>query len=237
MLTIIGTIVGGGIVGIPFSTLKIGIWLALVVHILNLVGGLYSVYLLLEAKDITGLASFSELGYFWFGRLSIFMINILVSMTQLGLTIIYFMIIGSIGNGLFKYFFLNEFTSAYGTQITIILAAIILLYFSIKKEIQELYTAGFLLLAGVIIFMITMILLLLIDGIGDFDFEEISRPKFDVQMFANIPTVFLSYGFQTSFFPAFQSLTEIIIIISNSIFHQFKKWELIVKLRPIEMEY
>ena len=64
MLTIIGTIVGGGIVGIPFSTLKIGIWLAIIVHALNLIGGIYSVYLLLEAKDITGLASFSELGYF-----------------------------------------------------------------------------------------------------------------------------------------------------------------------------
>ena len=129
-------------------------------------------------------------------------------MTQLGLTIIYFMIIGSIGNGLFKYFFSYDFTNLYGAQITIIASGIFLLYFSIKKEIQELYVAGFLLLAGVVIFMITMTLLLLIDGVGDFDYEEISRPKFDVEMFANIPTVFLAYGFQTSFFPAFQSLNE-----------------------------
>lgn len=64
MLTIVGTIIGGGIVGIPFATLKTGIWLVLVVHALNFVWGIYSVHLLLEAKNISGLASFSELGYY-----------------------------------------------------------------------------------------------------------------------------------------------------------------------------
>jgi riboflavin synthase alpha subunit len=32
MLTLVGTIVGGGIVGIPYATLQTGIWLVLVVH-------------------------------------------------------------------------------------------------------------------------------------------------------------------------------------------------------------
>mmetsp|Transcript_4759 Transcript_4759/g.4488 ORF Transcript_4759/g.4488 Transcript_4759/m.4488 type:complete len:122 (+) Transcript_4759:37-402(+) len=64
MLTIVGTIIGGGIVGIPFATLQTGIWLVLVVHTLNFIWGIYSVHLLLEAKDISGLSSFSELGYY-----------------------------------------------------------------------------------------------------------------------------------------------------------------------------
>ena len=65
LLTIVGTIIGGAIVGIPYATLKTGIWIMLGLHLLNFVWGVYSVYLLLEAKNISGLASFSELGYKW----------------------------------------------------------------------------------------------------------------------------------------------------------------------------
>ena len=64
MLTIVGTIIGGGIVGIPYASLQTGIWLVFAVHALNFVWGIYSVHLLLEAKNISGLASFSELGYY-----------------------------------------------------------------------------------------------------------------------------------------------------------------------------
>ena len=64
MLTLIGTIVGGGVVGIPFATLKTGIWLGLAIHLFNFIGGIYSVHLLLETKNFTGLASFSEVGFF-----------------------------------------------------------------------------------------------------------------------------------------------------------------------------
>ena len=35
LLTIVGTIIGGGIVGIPYATLKTGIWLMLGLHLLN----------------------------------------------------------------------------------------------------------------------------------------------------------------------------------------------------------
>ena len=82
LLTIVGTIIGGGIVGIPYATLKTGIWLMLGLHFLNFVWGIYSVHLLLEAKNISGLASFSELGYYAFGRSSIFLINGLVALAQ-----------------------------------------------------------------------------------------------------------------------------------------------------------
>lgn len=207
MLTIVGTIIGGGIVGIPFATLKTGIWLVLGVHGLNFIWGLYSVHLLLEAKNITGLASFSELGYYCFGRASIFMINGLVAIAQCGMPIVYFMIIGDIGHGLLQKIDKIDGTWWSGTQFPILVVAVLLFFFAIKKEIQELKSAGFILLLGVVFFVIAMTILLIIEGISDdFSMSDLSKPKFDLDMLANVPTIFLAYGFQSAFFPAYQSL-------------------------------
>jgi hypothetical protein len=35
--TLVGTIIGGGIVGIPYATLQSGFWLGLIIHALNIV--------------------------------------------------------------------------------------------------------------------------------------------------------------------------------------------------------
>lgn len=208
MLTIVGTIIGGGIVGIPFATLKTGIWLVLVVHALNFIWGLYSVHLLLEAKNISGLSSFSELGYYCFGRSSIFMINGLVAIAQCGMPIVYFMIVGDIGKGLLSKIDKLHDTILVDKQFSILVVAALLFYFAIKKEIQELKGAGFVLLAGVIMFVFFMVILLIKDGTGEFDFADLSKPKFDFDMLANVPTIFLAYGFQSAFFPAYQSIKD-----------------------------
>lgn len=206
MLTLVGTIIGGGIVGIPFATLQTGIWLVLVVHVLNFIWGVYSVHLLLEAKNISGLASFSELGFYCFGRASIFIINGLIVLAQCGMPIIYFMIVGDIGKGLLQKIDKLDGTFWAEKQFPILVVAALLFYFAIKKEIQELKGAGFVLLVGVLFFIVAMVILLSTKGTQDFDFSEISKPKFDINMLANVPTLFISYGFQSAFFPAFSSL-------------------------------
>lgn len=51
-----------------------------------------------------------------------------------------------------------------------------------------------------------MTVLLITEGTDNFSFAEISKPKFDINMLANVPTLFISYGFQSAFFPVYQSL-------------------------------
>jgi amino acid permease len=206
MLTIVGTIIGGGIVGIPYATLQTGIWLVLAVHALNFVWGIYSVHLLLEAKNISGLASFSELGFYCFGRASIFIINSIIVLAQCGMPIVYFMIVGAIGEGLLEKIGKIEGTFWASKQFPILVVALLLFYFAIKKEIQELKSAGFVLLAGVVCFIIAMTVLLIVEGTENFHFGEVSKPKFDLNMLANVPTLFISYGFQSAFFPTFSAL-------------------------------
>ena len=54
MLTCIGIIIGGGIVGLPFALLESGLFLGLLLNLLNVFIGTYSCHLLLKAKNITG---------------------------------------------------------------------------------------------------------------------------------------------------------------------------------------
>jgi len=53
-----------------------------------------------------------------------------------------------------------------------------------------------------------MIVLLITEGTENFNFGEVSEPKFDINMLANIPTLFISYAFQSAFFPMYQSLKD-----------------------------
>lgn len=55
-LTYVGTIIGGGVVGLPYAMTKTGFILGFVVNILNIMVGQYSCFLLLQAKNYSGLA-------------------------------------------------------------------------------------------------------------------------------------------------------------------------------------
>lgn len=118
------------------------------------------------------------------------------------------MIIGDIGHGLLQKIDKINGTWWAGKQFPILVVAVVLFIFAIKKEIQELKSAGFVLLSGVILFVIAMTILLIKDGTGDFNFSDLSKPKFTVDTLANVPTIFLAYGFQSAFFPAYSSLKE-----------------------------
>jgi amino acid permease len=96
MLTYVGTIIGGGVVGLPIAFYYTGIAFGIIMNLLCALGSVYSVYLLIRAKNITGLSSYSELGYYCYGRASIFLINVLIAGATAGIPIAYFMIFGHI---------------------------------------------------------------------------------------------------------------------------------------------
>ena len=158
---------------------------------------------------MSGLASFAQLGYYWFGRISIFVIWAWLAFGSVGFPIVYFKIFGEASSSL-----LNKIDSIKGTvwwskaftQIT--LGVILFIFFVIKKRITELKLAGFLLLSW-LIFFVFWLLIRYIQGKGkDISDFNMSKINFGMNFVANIPTLILSYGFQPAFFPAFNSLKE-----------------------------
>ena len=71
MITLIGTKLGAGIIGMPHAVHDVGyttsVWYELVYFFLAII----SLYLLLEVRDLSDESSYSDIGYFWFGRPSI----------------------------------------------------------------------------------------------------------------------------------------------------------------------
>ena len=100
IITLIGTKLGAGIIGLPYAVSKIGYTTAALFQFFYMILGIFSVYLLLRVREITGLSTLSDIGFFWYGRLSIFFINILVAIAQLGFPIIFFMVFGDVAGGL-----------------------------------------------------------------------------------------------------------------------------------------
>ena len=78
-LAILSTIVGGGVVGLPYSFYHTGIPVGIMMNILFAIMTLYSCILYIKAKDLVGnLASFSEIGFILQGRKSVFIISVIV---------------------------------------------------------------------------------------------------------------------------------------------------------------
>ena len=55
VLALISTIIGGGLVGIPFAFYHAGIPLALVLNVLGAALNIFASYLYIKAKDFSGL--------------------------------------------------------------------------------------------------------------------------------------------------------------------------------------
>lgn len=94
-LTILSSIIGGGIVGIPFAYWEAGIIASIFLNIFTAFLTFVTCYLYLLSKDLTGFENFTEIGYAVWGRISIFLINTSYLITSFGSLMIYLIIFGN----------------------------------------------------------------------------------------------------------------------------------------------
>ncbi len=96
ILAILSTIIGGGIVSIPYSFVSFGIPIAIVLNLAAVISTIGSIKLYIAAKEIVPdkTDSLYDIGYMTLGRSSIFMCGIVQFVTSFGLMLVYFMIFG-----------------------------------------------------------------------------------------------------------------------------------------------
>ena len=97
-LALLSTIIGGGIVGMPFALFHTGIPIGVVSLILVCLLNLYSGHLLLLTRKISPMPvnSFYELGFVTMGSKSVYLISILMLSLGIGSLILYFVLFGEI---------------------------------------------------------------------------------------------------------------------------------------------
>ena len=95
-LSIISTIIGGGIISIPYALTAPGFKTGILINFCAVIIMLFCGHLYLRARDIYKLQSFSELSYMSFGRKSVFMINLLIAFVIFGILTLYLILFSRI---------------------------------------------------------------------------------------------------------------------------------------------
>lgn len=100
-----------------------------------------------------------------------------------------------------------------GSQwLSVLLLALVLLPYILKKKIEELKLAGIILFFGVTMFIVLLFLLKILNGsdLGPVDtsFDELWLTTFDMHFVSSLSTAFVAFAFQSAFFPIFNSLKE-----------------------------
>ena len=100
------------------------------------------------------MSTFSEIGLFWFGRISIYIMHALIALGQLGLPIIYFIVFGDVSAGLIRRINTSKIEFFESIWFTQSILGWLMLYLVLMKRIQGLKYAGFLLLSLLFVFII-----------------------------------------------------------------------------------
>jgi amino acid permease len=97
-LSAISTIIGGGIVGLPFAFFNLGFIAGFIIEVIFAYLTRLSCQIYLAAYELIPgkLDSLYEIGYMIFGRKSIFMISFIIAINSFGLMMIYFIIFAKI---------------------------------------------------------------------------------------------------------------------------------------------
>ena len=161
---------------------------------------------MLEARRITRESSFSDIGYFWYGRISIYIINSIIGFAYLGYPIIFFVIFGDVTGGLIRKINKSGIDFWETRWFTHPILALCIIYFCLKKDISSLRYTGLFWL----VFIATFLFLYFINYVSH---DPASKPKTPLdeshstlKFWAGIPTLLTSYCIHTSFYVAFNSL-------------------------------
>ena len=135
-LAILSTIVGGGIVGIPFSIYQTGIPLGILMNILIAGSVYYSCVLYLAGKDLMPVVvnSHYETGYLTIGKASIYMICLINLVGGFGLMMIYFIVFGETTASIVHQLFYPSTTNFLTTRACYVLILGLSLAYPVSKK-------------------------------------------------------------------------------------------------------
>lgn len=212
VLTLMNTIIGGGIIALPNVMKNFGIILGLIIYFLVYVLTIFSCLLLLRAKNNSKKTDYGSIGIYCFKTPGKILIEIIIILNNFGISISYFIIFGTILHKLFHTAFNGE-SFFYSKQFLILLISIIILPFAFAKNIQKLRLVPYITISAIGIYVLVTFYNFfnkVANGQLNNDYNLIPGSNFDFKSALGcFPTVFLAFTFQFNFFPVYKSLEDV----------------------------
>lgn len=235
MLAILSTIIGGGIVSIPYSFVSFGIPFGILANILAVGLTILSCDLYMAAKDIVpdSPESFYEIGYMTLGRNSIFMVGLAQFINSFGLMLVYFIVFGdtsaqlvaNVANeGVMDIWWCERFF--YVLVLAAALSPVIL-----KKELAELEWLSWVLFGSIGLFIV--INLWQLEGDKNFQSQKTGLTggvwlpdKGGARIISAVSITMVAYSYQCNLFPIYSSLKE----KNNAQYMKTNNWGLLLTM-------
>ena len=215
VFSVVSVTIGAGMVAVPKASYESGIPWAIGFNIFNLIACIYSINLFMRCAQATGIYSMPHLGYECFGSCSLYFVNFVQLLGFGMLPIAYFIIFANLMRSLLNKipYVENESQDFLGSQwFNVLVLGVIVFPLIIKKKIQELKIAGILLFSGVVLFIVLMLILRIFnsDDLINIPASTASFYEFNIDkaFISSLSTAFVAYGFQTAFFPIYNSLEK-----------------------------
>ena len=207
--------IGGGIVGLPFAFLHLGIPLSLaVIAIVCLLTHLgCSFYLQVRSIVPGNFETFYELSYMLYGKPSIYFIAFNITMIGWSMAMVYFIVFGDICVSLINSVFpslTDSWWAWINTRATfVVLLAAALIKEILKKDLKELKIVSVILFVGVLSFVALIAEELITKKVvpnQDKDTSLYWTGSWDMKALTGFSILFTAFNMQGSIFPMFNSL-------------------------------
>jgi amino acid permease len=200
------TIVGGGMVSIPWAFYQSGIIIGLVVSVLASTQVILSSILFLKARSVCPdrPQSMFEMGFLILGRASIYWISFIIFVNSFGLLIIFFNVFGETTKATMTNIFwadVDTNTPNFGMkrECWIISLAVCLLPFVLMKELAELKAVSIALFSAAIVFVLMNVFQFAARGNSlsnfDDDYSAYFQPTFDKNFIQSLAIMFTACNF------------------------------------------
>ena len=160
-LSYVSTLIGAGIIALPYAFVQAGPFLAVFLHLFMASCLMMAVILYFKTKDNLGYESLAELAYLCLGRASVFIIYSVFSMAVFSIVVMYTILFSKIGVSIYESYlsYVGRVPSSDSTMDNVLLSKItyclVLYFFNLpfiaNKSIKELKIISYILFAGIVL--------------------------------------------------------------------------------------
>ncbi|CAI2366394.1 unnamed protein product [Moneuplotes crassus] len=201
-LSIIGCMMGAQTYSLPYATLQTGLWMSIGINLYKCIIGIISCKILIECQLMSKWNLPAKIGYYCFGRSSIFVICSLIGIGGIFQSAAYFKVFSDVFSVLLckidnvsHTFWCSKF---FGTLILFL----ILVGITLKKRFSDLKYPSLMHMAGIIFLIIFLTVQLGLGNGKGIPGHHIPTIHWDLGFLTSMPTFLLAYGCQTSFVPS-----------------------------------